>query len=209
MMDEFSNVALPNNFQNILSVCRSRNISCDIILQNIAQIKKLFQDDWEGLLGNCDTMLYLGGNEFGTFEYLSKIMGKETERTTSQSIGKGSRGSSSEGRQSAGRELLTPDEVRRIGRGDALLLMSSEDPVIDKKYNILRHPNIRYTLDGGSAPYVMPHDYMGTAASLPASEIETLEPDKVPEETLQQYEWIELEELDENESLEKAEEMRY
>ncbi len=209
MMDEFSNVALPNNFQNILSVCRSRNISCDIILQNIAQIKKLFKDDWEGLLGNCDTMLYLGGNEFGTFEYLSKIMGKETERTTSQSIGKGSRGSSSESRQSAGRELLTPDEVRRIGRGDALLLMSSEDPVIDKKYNILRHPNIRYTLDGGSAPYVMPHDYMGTAASLPASEIETLEPDKVPEETLQQYEWIELEELDENESLEKAEEMRY
>ena len=197
MMDEFANVALPKNFQNILSVCRSRNISCDIILQNIAQIKKLFKDDWEGLLGNCDTMLYLGGNEFGTFEYLSKILGKETERTTSQSIGKGSRGSSSESRQSAGRELLTPDEVRRIERGDALLLMSSENPVIDKKYDILKHPNTRSTPDGGGKPYVMPHDYMGDAATLPAAEIETLEPDKVPAETLQHYEWIELEEINE------------
>lgn len=206
MMDEFANLALPYNFQNILSVCRSRNISCDIILQNIAQIKKLFKDDWEGLLGNCDSMLFLGGNEFGTFEYLSKILGKETERTTSQSIGKGSRGTSSESRQSAGRELLTPDEVRRIGRGDALLLMSSEDPVIDKKYDILRHPNIRFTPDGGSAPYVMPHDYMDVAASLPAAEIETLEPDKVPEETLQRYEWIELEEINEtDESPDEAE----
>lgn len=193
MMDEFANVALPNNFKNILSVCRSRNISCDIILQNIAQIKSLFKDDWEGILGNCDSMLYLGGNEYGTFEYLSKILGKETERTKSQSIGKGSKGSSSENHQSAGRELLTPDEVRRIERGDALLLMSSEDPVIDKKYDLLKHPNIRYAPDGGGKPYVMPHDYMEEAVTLPAAELETLEPDKVPEETLQQYELIELE----------------
>ena len=93
MMDEFANVALPKNFKNILAVCRSRNISCDIILQNIAQLKSLFKDDWEGIIGNCDTLLYLGGNEYGTYEYLSKILGKETERTKSQSIGKGSRGS--------------------------------------------------------------------------------------------------------------------
>ena len=83
-------------FKNILAVCRSRNISCDIILQNIAQLKSLFKDDWEGIIGNCDTLLYLGGNEYGTYEYLSKILGKETERTKSQSIGKGSRGSSSD-----------------------------------------------------------------------------------------------------------------
>ncbi len=97
--------------------------------------------------------------------------------------------------------------MRRIERGDALLLMSSEDPVIDRKFDILKHPNIRFTLDGGSAPYVMPHDYMGDAASLPAAEIETLEPDKVPEETLRQYEWIELEEINEDEAFEKSEEI--
>ena len=92
---------------------------------------------------------------------------------------------------------MTPDEVRRIERGDALLLMSSENPVIDKKYDILKHPNTRFTPDGGGKPYVMPHDYMGDAATLPAAEIETLEPDKVPAETLQHYEWIELEEINE------------
>ena len=114
MMDEFANVALPKNFKNILAVCRSRNISCDIILQNIAQLKSLFKDDWEGIIGNCDTLIYLGGNEYGTYEYLSKILGKETERTKSQSIGKGSRGSSSDSLQTAGRELCMPDEIRRM-----------------------------------------------------------------------------------------------
>ena len=127
------------------------------------------------------------------------IWGKETERTTSQSIGKGSRGSSSESRQTAGRELLTPDEVRRIERGDALLLMSSEDPVIDRKFDLLRHPNVRYTPDGGSEPYVLPPDYMSEATTLSAAELATLEPDKVPAEILDQYEWIELEEIDEDE----------
>ena len=102
------------NFKNILAVCRSRNISCDIILQNIAQLKSLFKDDWEGIIGNCDTLLYLGGNEYGTYEYLTKILGKETERTKSQSIGKGSRGSSSDSLQTAGRELCMPDEIRRM-----------------------------------------------------------------------------------------------
>ena len=111
------------------------------------------------------------------------IWGKETERTTSQSIGKGSRGSSSESRQTAGRELLTPDEVRRIERGDALLLMSSEDPVIDRKFDL----------------YVLPPDYMSEATTLSAAELATLEPDKVPAEILDQYEWIELEEIDEDE----------
>ena len=160
MMDEFANVALPKNFKNILAVCRSRNISCDIILQNIAQLKSLFKDDWEGIIGNCDTLLYLGGNEYGTYEYLSKILGRETERTKSQSIGKGSRGSSNDSLQTAGRELCVPDEIRRMRDDECLLLMRSEDPVIDKKYNLLHHPNVKYTPDAGGEPYVMPPDYI-------------------------------------------------
>ena len=153
MMDEFANVALPKNFKTILAVCRSRNISCDIILQNIAQLKSLFKDDWEGIIGNCDTLLYLGGNEYGTYEYLSKILGKETERTKSQSIGKGSRDSSSDSLQTAGRELCMPDEIRRMRDDECLLLMRSEDPVIDKKYNLLHHPNVKYTPDAGGDRY--------------------------------------------------------
>ena len=113
-------------------------------MQNIAQLKSLFKDDWEGIIGNCDSMVYLGGNEYGTFEYLSKILGKQTERTKSQSISRGSHGSSSESVQTAGRELSMPDEIRRLNDNDCLLLLRSEDPVIDQKYDLLKHPIYLY-----------------------------------------------------------------
>ena len=191
MMDEFANVALPKNFKNILAVCRSRNISCDIILQNIAQLKSLFKDDWEGIIGNCDTLLYLGGNEYGTYEYLSKILGKETERTKSQSIGKGSRGSSSDSLQTAGRELCMPDEIRRMRDDECLLLMRSEDPVIDKKYNLLHHPNVKYTPDAGGEPYVMPPDYMGDAATITMDAVAAATAPEITEEMYEQLDYLE------------------
>lgn len=196
MLDEFANVALPKDFKKILSVCRSRNISCDIILQSIAQLKSLFKDDWEGIVGNCDSLLYLGGNEYGTFEYLSKILGKETERTVSHSIGRGSHGSSSESQQKAARDLATPDEIRRMSNDDALLLLRSEDPVVDRKYDLLKHPNIKMTTDGGAAPYVMPYDFMQMAVSISQKELATIEADKIPAETLDKYELIDLEEIE-------------
>ena len=191
MMDEFANVALPKNFKNILAVCRSRNISCDIILQNIAQLKSLFKDDWEGIIGNCDTLLYLGGNEYGTYEYLSKILGKETERTKSQSIGKGSRGSSSDSLQTAGRELCMPDEIRRMRDDECLLLMRSEDPVIDKKYNLLHHPNVKYTPDAGGEPYVMPPDYIGDAATITMDAVAAATAPEITEEMYEQLDYLE------------------
>ena len=190
MMDEFANVALPKNFKNILAVCRSRNISCDIILQNIAQLKSLFKDDWEGIIGNCDTLLYLGGNEYGTYEYLSKILGKETERTKSQSIGKGSRGSSSDSLQT-GRELCMPDEIRRMRDDECLLLMRSEDPVIDKKYNLLHHPNVKYTPDAGGEPYVMPPDYMGDAVTITMGAVAAATAPEITEEMYEQLDYLE------------------
>lgn len=196
MMDEFANVALPKDFKKILSVCRSRNISCDIILQSIAQLKSLFKDDWEGIVGNCDSLLYLGGNEYGTFEYLSKILGKETERTVCHSIGRGNHGSSSESQQKAARDLATPDEIRRMSNDDALLLLRSEDPVVDRKYDLLKHPNIKLTTDGGAAPYMMPYDFMQMAVSISQKELATIEPDKIPAETLDKYELIDLEEIE-------------
>ena len=191
MMDEFANVALPKNFKNILAVCRSRNISCDIVLQNIAQLKSLFKDDWEGIIGNCDTLLYLGGNEYGTYEYLSKILGKETERTKSQSIGKGSRGSSSDSLQTAGRELCMPDEIRRMRDDECLLLMRSEDPVIDKKYNLLHHPNVKYTPDAGGEPYVMPPDYMGDAVTITMDAVAAATAPEITEEMYEQLDYLE------------------
>jgi len=152
MMDEFPNVALPDDFERILATCRSREISINIIIQNIAQIKALFEKSWENLTGNCDSFLYLGSNEQSTHEYVSKLLGKETIDTTTRGITKGKSGSSSQNFQNTGRELLTPDEVRLLDNRYALLFIRSERPIIDDKYDIMRHPNISLTTDGGAAP---------------------------------------------------------
>ena len=182
MMDEFANVALPANFKNILAVCRSRNISCDIILQSKSQIASLFKDDWEGMIGNCDSLIYLGGNEYATFEWLSKYIGKMTERTKSQSVGRGSRGSSSDSYQLTARDLCSPDEIRRMDDGDCLVFLRSEAPVIDRKYDLMRHPNISLTPDGGAEPYVIPADCMAEAAPISAALVDSLTEPEITEE---------------------------
>ena len=132
---------------------RSRRISVSIIIQNMAQLKALFKDNWESLVGNCDTMLYLGGNEQSTHEYLSKMLGKETIDTRTRGITKGQHGSSNTNYQNAGRELMTLDEVRLLNNAKALVFIRGEKPIEDKKFDILSHPNIKLTADGGAVPY--------------------------------------------------------
>lgn len=153
VMDEFANVALPDNFERLLATMRSRRISVSIIIQNMAQLKALFKDNWESLVGNCDTMLYLGGNEQSTHEYISKMLGKETIDTRTRGITKGQHGSSNTNYQNTGRELLTLDEVRLLDNSNALVFIRGEKPIMDKKYDILSHPNIKLTADGKALPY--------------------------------------------------------
>lgn len=153
VMDEFANVALPDNFERILATMRSRRISVSIIIQNMAQLKALLKDSWENITGNCDTLLYLGGNEQSTHEYISKMLGKETIDTRTRGITKGQHGSSNTNYQNAGRELLTLDEVRLLDNSNALIFIRGERPLIDKKFDILSHPNIAKTADGKAVPY--------------------------------------------------------
>ena len=153
VMDEFANVALPDNFERLLATMRSRRISVSIIIQNMAQLKALFKDSWESLVGNCDTMLYLGGNEQSTHEYISKMLGKETIDTRTRGITRGSHGSSNTNYQNTGRELLALDEVRLVDNSNALIFIRGERPIMDKKFDILSHPNIKLTEDGGNLPY--------------------------------------------------------
>ena len=154
MMDEFCNVSLPDDFGKLQATMRSRNIMSTIVLQNISALKALFKDDWEGLMGNADTLVYLGGNEQSTHKYISEMLGKETIGTRNQSISKGSHGSTSTSHQQTGRELLTPDEVRAMDNDYAIVFIRGERPVIDRKYDILKHPHIKLTEDGGAAPYI-------------------------------------------------------
>ena len=153
VMDEFANVALPDNFERILATMRSRRISVSIIIQNMAQLKALFKDSWENITGNCDTLLYLGGNEQSTHEYISKMLGKETIDTRTRGITKGQHGSSNTNYQNAGRELLTLDEVRLLDNSNAHIFIRGERPLIDKKFDILSHPNIAKTADRKVVPY--------------------------------------------------------
>ena len=153
LMDEFANVALPEDFERVLATCRSREISINIVIQNMAQLKKLFKDSWENVTGNCDTLLYLGGNEASTHEYISKMLGKATIDTRTRGVTKGRSGSSSTNYQNAGRELLMPDEVRMLDNRKALVFIRGERPVMDDKYPIQKHPNYRFSADGGQPPY--------------------------------------------------------
>ena len=153
IMDEFPNVSLPNEFEKILATCRSRSIYCSIIIQNMSQLKALFKDSWESLVGNCDEFLYLGGNEKETHKYVSELLGKETIDTNTYGQTKGKSGSYSTNFQQSGRELLQPDEVRMLDNQNALLFIRGERPILDAKYDLMKHPNIRYTEDGGADPF--------------------------------------------------------
>lgn len=153
LMDEFANVALPDEFDKLLSTMRSRQIFVSIIIQNLAQIKALYKDAWESIVGNCDELYYLGGNEQSTHKFISEYLGKETLDTNTYGKSSGKSGSYSTNYQQVGRELLTSDEVRLLDNDYALLFIRGERPIFDKKYDILKHPNVEYTKDGSAEAY--------------------------------------------------------
>lgn len=155
IQDEWANVAQPDSYPKVLATCRSYNIGINIIVQNIQSIKALYKDEWEGIIGNCDTLLFLGGgNEPTSLEFVSKLLGKETVHTRTRGQTKGRSGSSSVNFQQTGRDLMTPDEIRMLPTNDALLFIRGEKPVRDKKYDIKKHPNVRRTADGRAKPYI-------------------------------------------------------
>ncbi len=170
VLDEFAAMPLPG-FTRELATMRSRNISASVIIQNMAQIKELYRDSWETIPGNSDTILFLGGNESGTHKYISEALGKSTIHTKTHGQSKGRSGSWSTNFQMSARELLTPDEVRLLDNRYAILLIRGAKPVMDLKYDLTKHPAIRYTVDGGGAPYIHHHKNAG----LPGSALFALE----------------------------------
>ena len=129
-------------------------MSVSIILQNLAQLKALFEKQWESIVGNNDEFIFLGGNEKETHKYVSELLGKATIDTTSYGRIFGRNGNYSKNEQITGRELLTPDEVRMLDNRYALLFIRGERPVMDLKYDIKSHPDIALTADGDGPPYI-------------------------------------------------------
>lgn len=164
VMDEFANIALPDEFDKLLATMRSREISVSIIIQNLAQLKNLFEKQWESIVGNCDEFLYLGGNEQSTHEYVSKLLGKETIDTNTYGRSQGSHGSYSTNWQLSARELLDAAEVRMLDNQYALLFIRGERPIQDFKYDILKHPNVKLSADGGAPVYRHGEDRLSFAS---------------------------------------------
>lgn len=153
VLDEAGNTMV-EEMDKICSVVRSRNISISFIYQNLAQIKAQFEKSWETIPGNADSLLFLGGgNELTTLEFISKMLGKSTIDMRTHGLSKGRSGNYSTNYQISGRELLQPDEIRKMDKKNALVFVSGAPPVMDKKYDLMRHPNIKLTAHGGAKPY--------------------------------------------------------
>ena len=198
LMDEFANVSLPDDFDKILSVMRSRGVSVSIILQNLAQLKALFEKQWESIVGNCDEFLYLGGNEQSTHKYVSELLGKSTIDTNNYGKSSGRSGNYSTNYQISGRELLTPDEVRMLDNQYAILFIRGERPVLDFKYDILKHPNVALTADGKAGVY----QHGAVRSDIATIEVTYLDPKTLPDTEVPETDYVLLsdEDFDENQS---------
>ena len=194
LMDEFANVSLPDDFDKILSVMRSRRVFVSIILQNLAQLKTLFEKQWESIVGNCDEFLYLGGNEQSTHKYVSELLGKATIDTNTYGKSSGRNGNYSTNYQISGRELMTPDEVRMLDNRCAILFIRGELPIMDEKYDILKHPNVALTTDGSAAPY----EHGGTEHAVATLSFAGIPAEDIPdmEETEPDYELLSDEDIE-------------
>ena len=204
LLDEFPNIAMPDDFQKILSTMRSRGVSVSIILQNLTQLKALYEKDWESVVGNCDEFVYLGGNEQATHKYVSELMGKETIDTSTYGRSFGRNGNYSKNDQNTGRELMTPDEVRMLDNRYALLFIRGERPVKDLKYDILQHPNVALTADGKADPYI--HGDTSRAVSTISLSFDVQLPEDMPEPADTGYVLLSEEDVDREIAAEEKEE---
>ena len=192
LMDEFANVSLSDDFDKILSVMRSRGVSVSIILQNLAQLKALFEKQWESIVGNCDEFLYLGGNEQSTHKYVSELLGKSTIDTNTYGKSSGRSGNYSTNYQISGRELLTPDEVRMLDNQYAILFIRGERPVLDFKYDILKHPNVALTADGKAGVY----QHGAVRSDIATIEVTYLDPKTLPDTEVPETDYVLLSDED-------------
>lgn len=158
---------------------RKYGISCTIILQALSQIKAMYKDDWEVLIGNCDSMLYLGGNDQTTLDYISKRLGKETIRSVNNSRSYGKQGSHSMSWNKTGRELMTADELAVMDNKNCILFIRGEYPFFTEKYPYTKHPNYKYTGDASDKYYFDVKEMLQTGKDMKALEIEDSLPAKI------------------------------
>ena len=147
LLDEFANIGTIPEFSQKLATMRKYEISCTIVIQALSQLKAMYKDDWEVLVGNCDTQVFLGGTDKTTLEYISQKLGKETIRAENSSRSYGRQGSSSVSFNKTGRELLQMDEIARMDNINSIVFIRGVLPFFTKKYDYPKHPNYHMTGD--------------------------------------------------------------
>ncbi|HFC9120742.1 TPA: VirD4-like conjugal transfer protein, CD1115 family [Enterococcus faecium] len=179
VLDEFANIGQIPDFEKVISVVRSREISTSVILQNISQLKTLYKNTWETIIGTSDTFLYLGGMEQSTHEYISKLLGKETIEQRNISVTKGANGSFNESFQKLGRNLMDPDEVASLKGQECILKIRGAHPFLSSKYDITKHKNYK-KLGDVTEKYMYTRDFSEQEEQLlPGQEELPYEPDEL------------------------------
>lgn len=178
LLDEFANVGTIPDFDKLLATMRSMEISANIIIQNLAQLKKMYDKSWEILTGNCDSLLFLGGQEASTLEAISKSLGKETIDVVSQNRTRSHKSpSTSENNSILGRELMTTDELKVMKPNECVLIVRALYPFFCHKFDIEKHQNYKY-LEDSNKNYAYLIDDLHTEKAPDMTEIysETVEP---------------------------------
>ena len=147
ILDEFANIGQIPNFDKLIATIRSREISASIILQSQSQLKTIYKDAADTIVGNCDSTLFLGGKEKSTLKEISELLGKETIDLYNQSENRGSQVSHGLSYQKLGKELMTQDELAVMDGGKCIFMLRGVRPFLSDKYDLTRHPNYRYTAD--------------------------------------------------------------
>ena len=147
ILDEFANIGLIPNFDKLIATIRSREISASIILQSQSQLKTIYKDAADTIVGNCDSTLFLGGKEKSTLKEISELLGKETIDSYNQSENRGAQTSHGLNYQKLGKELMTQDELAVMDGGKCIFMLRGVRPFLSEKYDLTKHPNYRYTAD--------------------------------------------------------------
>lgn len=197
-LDEFANIGQIPDFDKLIATMRSRNISVSVILQNMTQLKGLYKDSWETIVGNCDTILFLGGQERSTLEWVNKGLGKQTIDTKNTSQSKGRNSSSSVSYASQGRDLMTIDEIAQMPDKNCILFIRGLRPFYSEKFKLESHPNYKLLFEANNNHYF--DSAMGVRRSADAEMLlgtfNVRVPDQRLEERKDELRLVDIDELD-------------
>lgn len=183
LLDEFANIGLIPNFEKLIATIRSRNISATIILQTLSQLKPIYKDNADTIIGNCDTSIFLGGKEPSTVKSLSEELGKETINDYNESKTRSNSDSYGQNYSKLGRELMTRDELLTMDRNQCIVQVIGKHPFKDNKYDLTKHPRYKFHSEGKGKKYWFDIDeYLAALEKQKTKKVNIVAPEPIKKE---------------------------